>query len=146
MPRRTTRICIVPHLPGKHYCATSAETEVLPLGGASIQEALSMQKAEDLEVSLFRDMSRTSEVSKITGNLIALLQGIHVAQVFRSDMTLLEFVEVFTLVDSKQNHDRKCEYHPDALMRIALGSDFRADASVMNICSTVSHVFNKARL
>ena len=89
----------------------------------SLSEALSVQKAEDLEISFFRDTSRASEVSKITGDLIALLLGIRLAQVFRSDMTLLEFVEVFTLVDPARNQHRTCEYHPDALMRIAPGSD-----------------------
>ncbi|CAK9037285.1 OVARIAN TUMOR DOMAIN-containing deubiquitinating enzyme 10 (OTU domain-containing protein 10) (Deubiquitinating enzyme OTU10) [Durusdinium trenchii] len=65
----------------------------------SLSEALSVQKAEDLEISFFRDTSHALEVSKITGDLIALLLGVNVAHAFRSDMTLLEFVEVFTLVD-----------------------------------------------
>ena len=86
----------------------------------SLSEALSVQKAEDLEISFFRDTSHALEVSKITGDLIALLLGVNVAHAFRSDMTLLEFVEVFTLVDKAPHQDRKCENHPDALMRIVL--------------------------
>jgi hypothetical protein len=46
-----------------------------------------------LEVSFYRDASHASEVSKITGDLIALLLGVNVTHAFRSDMTLLEFVE-----------------------------------------------------
>lgn len=59
----------------------------------SLCEALSVQKAEALEVSLYRDTSYALEVSKITGDLIALLLGVNVAHVFRADMTLQHFVE-----------------------------------------------------
>lgn len=55
-------------------------------------------------------------MSKITGDLIALLLGINATEVFRNDMTLLEFVEVFTLVDSRVANGQ--QNHPDALMRI----------------------------
>ena len=65
----------------------------------SLCEALSVQKAEALEVSFYRDTSYAFEVSKITGDLIALLLGVSVAHVFRADMTLLHFVEArFPLV------------------------------------------------
>ena len=56
-------------------------------------EALSVQKVEDLEVSFYRDASYALEVSKITGDIIALLLGVNVTHAFRSDMTLLEFVK-----------------------------------------------------
>ncbi|CAK9037327.1 E3 ubiquitin-protein ligase rnf213-beta (Mysterin-B) (Mysterin-beta) (RING finger protein 213-B) (RING finger protein 213-beta) (RING-type E3 ubiquitin transferase rnf213-beta) [Durusdinium trenchii] len=53
----------------------------------ALSEAIGVQKAEDLEISFFRDASHA--------------------------------VEVFTLVDKVPHQDRKCEHHPDALMRIA---------------------------
>ena len=84
----------------------------------ALSEAIGVQKAEDLEISFFRDASHAVEVSKITGDLIALVLGVKSAHAFRSDMTLQEFVEVFTLVDKVPHQDRKCERHPDALMRI----------------------------
>ena len=59
----------------------------------SLSEALSVQKAEDMEVSFYRDASHALEVSKITGDLIPLLLGVNITPAFRSDMTLLEFVE-----------------------------------------------------
>ena len=46
-----------------------------------------------MEVSFYRDASHALEVSKITGDLIPLLLGVNVTPAFRSDMTLLEFVE-----------------------------------------------------
>eukprot|EP00435_Cladocopium_sp_Y103_P061163 s32_g22.t2 len=77
----------------------------------------------NLEVSFYRDASHALEVSKITGDLIALLQGVNgvnVTHPFRREMTLREFVEVFTLVDRTAGPGfLRCESHPDALMRIA---------------------------
>ena len=64
----------------------------------------------------FSNVARSSEVSKITGDLIALLLGVNATEVFRNDMTLLEFVEVFTLVDRHVANGQQS--HPDALMRI----------------------------
>ena len=62
----------------------------------SLREAVSVQGVEDLEASFYRDASHALEVSKITGDLIALLQGVNgvnVTHPFRSEMTLKEFVE-----------------------------------------------------
>ena len=73
----------------------------------SLSEALSVQKAEDLEVSFYRDASHALEVSKITGDLIALLLGVKVTHAFRSDMTLLEFVEA--------GAERRCNFCRNSL-------------------------------
>ena len=85
-----------------------------------LSEALSVQKAEDLEASFYRDTSYALAVSKITGDLIALLLTVvkNVSGIFRSDMTLMEFVEVFTLVDNMP----KCQTHPDSLQQIVASS------------------------
>ena len=90
--------------------------------------ALSTQKVEDLEIAFFRDNQYALEVCKITGDLISLLLGVNVARLFRSDMTLLQFVEAFTLVDTAPELERKHENHPDALGRIvrSLESWYRA--------------------
>ena len=85
----------------------------------SLNNALSVQRAEELEASFFRDSAKALEVSKITGDLIALLLGARsMVGIIRGDMTLRQFVEVYTLAESSCI-DSKSESHPDALMRIA---------------------------
>lgn len=86
-----------------------------------LSEALSVQKAEDLEASFYRDTSYALAVSKITGDLIALLLTVNVKNVsgiFCSDMTLMEFVEVFTLVDNMPKCRSIGQTHPDSLQQI----------------------------
>ena len=87
-----------------------------------LSAALSAQKVEDLETAFFRDTPYALEVCKITGDLIALLLGVSVTRGFRSDMTLLQFVEYFTLVDNVPEQGRKLDNHPDALGRIVWSS------------------------
>ncbi|CAE7864415.1 unnamed protein product, partial [Symbiodinium necroappetens] len=84
----------------------------------SLNNALSVQRAEELEASFFRDSAKALDVSKITGDLIALLLGARsLVGIIRGDMTLRQFVEVYTLAESSCI-DNKSESHPDALMRI----------------------------
>ena len=54
-----------------------------------------------MEASFFRDSAKALEVSKITGDLIALLLGARsMVGIIRGDMTLRQFVEVYTLAES----------------------------------------------
>ncbi|CAJ1431948.1 unnamed protein product [Effrenium voratum] len=85
----------------------------------SLRKALSVQRAEQLETDLYRDTAHALEVSKITGDLITLLLGVRTTSIFRSDMTLLEFINLLLLVDQMAPKQvRQCESHPDALKRI----------------------------
>lgn len=98
-----------------------------------LSEALSVQKAEDLEASFYRDTSYALAVSKITGDLIALLLTVNVKNVsgiFCSDMTLMEFVEVFTLVDNMPKCRSIGQTHPDSLQQIVASSVFFCGPSV----------------
>lgn len=72
------------------------------------QVSLNEAKAHELEVSFYRDPSLALEVSKITGDLIALLLGINVSHAFHSDMTLLAFVKAGDMSNIKRTSKLTC--------------------------------------
>ena len=85
----------------------------------SLNNALGVHRAEELEAAFFRNSAKASEVSRITGDLIALLLGArHMDGIIRGDMTLRQFAEVFTIAESSFPN-KTSQSHPDALMRIA---------------------------